>query len=145
VHTDQELIDLLRTMKRLGELRKRALEWAVLETRALGCESPIAAHYLNSCRDVERAATWRDHVDGDIFARLSNEAVDRGIEWDANPPLDEPIDISDAGPLGRQLLGALYITIDAHGPITKKWANSAVKRLVGAMKTYNREVTSGHV
>jgi len=41
--------------------------------------------------------------------------------------------------LQRAVAGALRSTIDAHGPITRKWVGSAVKRVLGALETWKKD------
>lgn len=49
------------------------------------------------------------------------------------------IDLSDRSRLERAINGALRATIHDHGPITVHTLSSASKRVVGALKTFNRQ------
>lgn len=49
------------------------------------------------------------------------------------------IDLCDRGTIERAIVGSLRSAIDAHGPITRDTAPSAAKRVIGAIKSYNRQ------
>ena len=57
--------------------------------------------------------------------------------------MDDIGEIDISGPqrssLERAIAGALRLTIDAHGPITREWIGSASKRVIGAIKEHNKE------
>lgn len=51
---------------------------------------------------------------------------------------DEIIPLSQRSLLERMVQGALTDCIHQHGPITKQWLGSASKRVISAIKNYNR-------
>ncbi len=52
-------------------------------------------------------------------------------------PVDETIDVTDSASLHSNVLGALKMSINAHGPIGFGHISSAAKRIVGAVKVHN--------
>lgn len=134
---DQHLIQILRGLQRLAEIKRRAIKWAYCEMLEEGVPSmkPVLEGWKNEVRDRD----WTHYVEP-IFRDLESEAQRRGLNWDTGLDVDREIDMSNRGPLERQIVGALRDCVNAHGPITKDIAHSAAKRVVGAIKTYNRKV-----
>lgn len=105
--TDSHLTNILRLQRKKAELRR-------LES-------------------VDLEHTWRDHVkDSSIFEQLEAEANKRNLLWE-----DGEIDLSESGTLERRIAGALKSAIQAHGPITVELVESALKRVIGAIKDHN--------
>lgn len=136
--SDNELKAMLQCLKKLGQLRKRASEWAVAEVQA--DNSGYCREFLSSQRANAKAKDWRDYIDLPTYLELACEAENRALIWDTAPPIEEEIDLANRGPLERQIVGAIRDCINAHGPITFNLANSAAKRCIGAIKTYNKKV-----
>jgi hypothetical protein len=127
--SDQHLVNILRMLQRdAEEKRTRALD-------TIGSYSPVAPivdRLLNQ--------TWRDYVVLE-FKLLEEEAEKRNLKWDLSDgkPINEIVNLSEQrGTLERKIVGAIRNAIDAHGPITYENANSAGKRVIGAIKDHNR-------
>jgi len=52
--------------------------------------------------------------------------------------MDE-IDLSQRGSIEKAIAGALKSTIEAHGPITEEWVASSAKRVIAAIKQWNKQ------
>lgn len=83
---------------------------------------------------------WRDFAD-DAFFDCEMEAARRKLGWMPQPiTFDQQVNMQPKGSLESRITGSLRQTINAHGPITKEWIVSAMKRLVGVIKTYNHDL-----
>lgn len=136
---DDQLKTILQSLKRLGELGRRAFDWAFAES--LDGAHQLVRPYLQGGKAALRDQTkWKDFLDGPYFDLLLAEAARRELNWDCAPPLDQEFDLSQRGHLERQVVGAIRDAINAHGPIVNGNAHSAAKRVIGAIKTFNRKV-----
>lgn len=50
------------------------------------------------------------------------------------------IDLNQRGKLEKLIAGALKDTIHSHGAITTEWIGSASKRVISAIKVYNKQI-----
>jgi hypothetical protein len=86
------------------------------------------------------AKDWREFAD-EAFFDLEYEAARRKLNWQPKPiTLDQQINMQPKGSLEARILGSLRRTVNAHGPITKDWLMSAMKRIVGDIRTYNHDL-----
>lgn len=121
--SEQHLVNILRMLQREAEEKRSKM----IET----CN-------INDLCLLDQ--TWRNYV-GPEFSSLEHEANQRGLKWDLSDgkPINEEVELSEQrGTLERKIVGALRNAIDAHGPITLSNANSAAKRVIGAIKDHNR-------
>ncbi len=137
---DHQLIQILRALKKLAILKQRASVWAFSELLD-NCGSQVST-YLEEGKRKTQNGDWLEYVDMPAFGELEEELNHRDCagQWDINEPVDKEIDLSNRGLLERQVVGALRDCVNAHGPITRDLANSAAKRVIGAIKTFNRKV-----
>lgn len=138
---DKWIKETLEGLRRLAEIKRQADAWAYSEM--LRDAPPHMCAAIKKWRAAPR--NWRDFVEQPVFDDLEAMAQARGIAVNYQCVLNEEVDLSSRGPLERQLVGALRDGINAHGPITRENANSAAKRLIGAIKTYNRRVKNGEL
>lgn len=134
---DLHLIQILRWLQKLAELKRRSIKLALclmLEDCPSGIK-PVIEGWKNEVHEQ----SWEEFTEP-VFVHLLGEAFKRKIVWNIGLDLDEEIDISMRGPLERQIVGAIRDSVNAHGPITKETAPSAAKRVIGAIKTFNRKV-----
>lgn len=66
-----------------------------------------------------------------LMPLLIAEAELRELIWDFG-------EVTVRGSLERAVTGAIRDCVNAHGPITKQMAPSAAKRVVGAIRDFNR-------
>lgn len=133
---DNQLIQILQSFQKLAELKRQATLWAFLEM--LSDNPPLKESLEMWKRETRDQRTWRDFVEPSFYM-LEAEALRRNLNWMPIQVFQE-IDLSNRGLLERQIVGAIRDAINAHGPINRNNANSAAKRVIGCIKTYNRKV-----
>lgn len=133
------LVETLRSLRRLAEIQRQATHYAycIMQEEASECMRGSLGKWKSEI------GGWRSFAKQPLFSDLEQEAASRKIFWEDGSRLDEPVDLASRGVLERQVVGAIRDAVNSHGPITKETANSAAKRVIGAIKTYNRKVRDG--
>lgn len=135
--SDQHLTNILRQLQRAAEIKRLALI-SVYESMP-NLTGDVEAHF-NQMYDQLIDQCWRDLVD-DIFQPLELEAARRKLKWDLfenRPLLVDEIDLSKYGQVEALVTGALRDCIQTHGNITKDTVPSATKRVMGAIRAFNK-------
>lgn len=75
------------------------------------------------------------------FLRARNSELEMQVK-EFTSGMEKPVPISGPGRsrLEIAIVNVIGQCIDAHGPITKEWAPSAAKRVIGVIKAHNREM-----
>lgn len=126
------LVNVLRILK-----KQASCSWRVACHKVLAqCDPDLLRKQVGE--------TWRDYVH-ELFWDLDAEARRRELDWDlwdGGPALNaegtDIIDLSRRGQLERKVVGAIRDAIFSHGALTRTTAPSAAKRVIGAIKDYNK-------
>lgn len=99
-------------------------------------------------KHIERVVERANAEDGIVVASMFNgtlllarKGCDVGTmleQWGGTTVLSDPINLNQRSLLERIIAGQLQSCIDAHGPITREHVHSASKRVIAAIKAWNK-------
>lgn len=123
--------------------------WETGDGRLVPVAEMEDAHLVSVLRMLRRRAlkAWREAMLGEevpgswelfvppVWKDLLAEAARRELHWEEVGH----VDLTARSTLERGIVGALRDCINAHGPITHNTAPSAAKRVIGVIKSHNKE------